>query len=85
MTDSYGYTPYGRMVAHEGPSDQPFTYVGEYGVRQEFGTGVYQMGARYYDVHTAQFLSQGSDLVELDRQSEGVESLSVCGPEPYAT
>jgi len=58
IIDSYGYTPYGRMVSHVGQSDQPFTYVGEYGVRQEFGTGVYQMGARYYDVETAQFLSR---------------------------
>jgi RHS repeat-associated protein len=58
VTDSYGYTPYGQMVKHEGSSDQPFTYIGQHGVRQEGDTGLYHMRARYYDALTARFLSR---------------------------
>ncbi|GEM_PF-3624124 len=58
VTDSYGYTPYGQTVKHEGTGDQPFTYIGQQGVRQEGETGLYQMRARYYDSLTARFLSR---------------------------
>jgi len=58
VTDTYGYSPYGRLLKQEGTSDQPFTYVGEHGVREEGDTGLYQMRARYYDSLTARFLSR---------------------------
>lgn len=59
VTDSYAYTPYGRLIKHEGNSNQPFTYVGMWGIRQE-GTvnGLYHMRARYYDATTARFISR---------------------------
>ncbi|MBL9128229.1 MAG: RHS repeat protein, partial [Verrucomicrobiales bacterium] len=68
VTDSYGYTPYGRLVRHEGSSEQPFTFHGELGVRQVGATGLYQMGARFYDSWTARFLSRDpswSNLLEV--------------------
>jgi RHS repeat-associated protein len=55
------------MVKHNGTNDQPFTFVGEYGVRQEGDTGIYQMRARYYDPQTIRFLSRdpfGPNLIE---------------------
>ena len=58
ITDSYGYTLYGQLIRHVGTSDQPFTYIGRYGVRQEGDTGLYQMRARYYDSLTARFISR---------------------------
>ncbi len=58
VTDSYGYTPFGHLVRHNGSSDQPFTFVGEHGVRQEGDSGLYHMRARYYDSRTIQFLSR---------------------------
>lgn len=58
VADTYGYTVYGEMVKHLGESDQPFTFVGEYGVRQEGASGLYHMRARYYDSRTIQFLSR---------------------------
>jgi len=58
MRDAYGYTVYGEMVKHMGDSDQPFTFVGEYGVRQEGVSGLYTMRARTYDSRTIQFLSR---------------------------
>jgi RHS repeat-associated protein len=67
VADTYGYTPYGQMVKHNGSNDQPFTFVGEYGVRQEGDTGIYQMRVRYYDPQTIRFLSRdpfGPNLIE---------------------
>jgi RHS repeat-associated protein len=67
VADTYGYTPYGQMVKHNGTNDQPFTFVGEYGVRQEGDIGIYQMRARYYDPQTIRFLSRdpfGPNLIE---------------------
>lgn len=58
VTDSYGYSPYGRLMKHEGTSDQPFSYIGRYGVRQEGSTGLYHMRARYYDSLTKRFISR---------------------------
>lgn len=58
VTDRYAYSPYGRLLAHNGPSDQPFTFVGAWQVRREGDAGLYQMRARYYDARTARFLSR---------------------------
>lgn len=58
VSDSYGYTVYGRLLQHNGPSGQPFGYIGEFGVREEAGTALVQMRARWYDMLTARFLSR---------------------------
>jgi len=57
ITDKYAYTPYGKLLAHEGSNTQPFTFVGAWQIRQE-GNGIYQMRARYYDAVTARFISR---------------------------
>ncbi len=57
VTDSYGITPYGETVTHSGPSDNPFTWQGAFGVMQEGSTGLYYMRHRYYDSTAARFLS----------------------------
>jgi len=59
VTDKYAYTPYGRLLKHEGDIVQPFTFAGRKGVRQEDAGGtLYHMRARYYDAETASFLSR---------------------------
>ncbi|MBI4494508.1 MAG: RHS repeat-associated core domain-containing protein, partial [Chloroflexi bacterium] len=59
VADAYAYTPYGRLLGHEGSSPQPFTFVGQYGVRQEGASGtLYHMRARYYDASSGRFLSR---------------------------
>ncbi len=59
ITDAYSYTPYGKRLAHEGNSTQPFTFVGRHGVREEGGNGnLFQMQARYYDAEYSCFLSR---------------------------
>lgn len=60
VSDAYAYTPYGAPVGHAGSSTQPFTYIGEYGVRGETSAGLYDMRARYYDPLSARFLSPDS-------------------------
>ena len=59
VADSYAYTPYGRLLGHNGSSTQPFTFVGQWGVRQEGSSGaLYHARARYYDAETGRFLSR---------------------------
>jgi RHS repeat-associated protein len=58
ITDKYAYTPYGRLLAHQGTSDQPFTFGGAWGVRQENAEGLYHMRARYYNAVTSRFISR---------------------------
>src|SRR5262245_16442106 len=58
VTDKYGITPYGEEVTHAGAADNPFTFLGAYGVMQEGNTGLYYMRSRYYDSSTARFLSR---------------------------
>jgi RHS repeat-associated protein len=58
LTDLYVYSPYGRLLAHEGNNPQPFTFVGRWGVRMELSGTLYQMGARYYDAESGRFLSR---------------------------
>ena len=66
VTDTYGYTPYGRMVRHEGTSDQPFTFVGELGVLREGSSGLFHMRARVFDSLTARFVSRDPRWPDLD-------------------
>ena len=56
VADSYAYTPYRQQLLHRGDSEQPFAFVGRYGVRQE-SEFMYQMRARYYSSINAKFLS----------------------------
>ncbi len=58
VTDAYAYDPYGNLLGHTGASDQPFTYVGRYGVRREPVGGLYDMRARTYDPAAARFLTR---------------------------
>jgi RHS repeat-associated protein len=56
VTDSYAYSPQGEDLGHNGPSTQPFRFVGAWDIRAE--GPLYQMRARYYDPLTARFLSR---------------------------
>ncbi|MFB3902182.1 MAG: RHS repeat-associated core domain-containing protein [Acidobacteriota bacterium] len=59
VTDKYAYDPFGVLLAHEGNSLQPFTFVGQLGIRQEIPGGtLYNMRARYYDARTQRFVSR---------------------------
>ncbi len=58
VTDTYGITPYGETITRTGTTENPFTFLGAYGVLEEGDAGLYYMRARYYDSATARFLSR---------------------------
>lgn len=58
ITERYGYDEYGRVQEDDGNTlDQPFKFVGQYGVMDE-GHDLYFMRARFYDAHVGRFLSE---------------------------
>lgn len=56
ITDTYTYDPFGTMLSHEGETEQPFTFLGSFGVEQE-SEGLYYVRARYYAAENGRFLS----------------------------
>jgi len=58
VSDAYAYDPDGNLLAQTGSSDQPFTFIGGYGVRRESMGNLYDMRARYYDPATSRFLTR---------------------------
>jgi RHS repeat-associated protein len=57
VTDTYTYDPTGVMLKHTGTTQQPCTFLGEYGVQMETPT-LYYVRARYYDAAKGRFLSK---------------------------
>ncbi len=70
VVDGYAYSPFGQVVGRLGNLDNPFTYVGAYGVFDD-GDGLYLMGRRHYDASLGRFLQK--DPIGLN-----------AGPNPYA-
>ena len=62
VADSYAYTPYGKLLHHQGSSEQPFTFRGAYGVRQEGTNGLYHLTACWYDATTTALLCRRMGL-----------------------
>jgi len=58
VTDAYAYSPYGRLLRHDGSNTQPMTFMGQWGVRHESQGTLYHCRARYYDAQMAGFLSR---------------------------
>jgi RHS repeat-associated protein len=60
VTDRWAYRAFGSAVHVTGSDPTPFTWVGRLGYYADAETGLYQLGngTRYYDSHTAQFLSR---------------------------
>lgn len=54
VTSAYSYDSFGKINNQSGSLDNPFTYVGAYGVMDE-GNGLYFMKNRYYDAMTGKF------------------------------
>lgn len=57
VTDAYAWSPHGELLARTGTNPQPFTFIGQYGVRSEPAANLFHMRARYYDPATGRFLS----------------------------
>lgn len=54
---SYGSDPFGFAIVRQGSTDNPFTFVGRYGVMDE-GDDIFYMRARYYDAAAGRFLNE---------------------------
>ena len=57
LTDSYSYTPYGKLANHIGSSDNSFLFTGE---QFDSETENYYLRARYYSPNSGRFLSRDS-------------------------
>lgn len=57
VTHKYLYDPFGEVISKEETDDNPFKFVGQYGVMDE-GNGLYFMRARYYDPEVGRFISE---------------------------
>jgi RHS repeat-associated protein len=57
LVAAYGYDVTGRVTGRTGTLQQPFTYVGAYGVEDD-GAGLYLMGRRHYDAATGRFVQR---------------------------
>jgi len=59
ITDRYAYDPYGKVVARQGSTPNPFTYGGRSGVLDD-GNGFYYMISRFYIPSFGRFAQQES-------------------------
>jgi RHS repeat-associated protein len=57
IVNSYVYDPFGKIANQHETVQQPFTFVGQYGVMTE-QNGFYYMRARYYDPNVGRFISE---------------------------
>ena len=57
VTDSYTYDEYGKLLESTGSTENPFKFVGRYGVMDE-GNDLYFMRARFYDAEVGRFLNE---------------------------
>jgi len=60
ITDKYAYDPFGAIANRAGNTENPFTFVGQYGLMDE-GNGLCYVRARYYDSRIGRFLNK--DLI----------------------
>jgi len=57
LTDSYNYTPYGKLSNHDGESENGFLFTGE---QLDSETDNYYLRARYYNPDSTRFLTRDS-------------------------
>lgn len=57
ISTSYAYDPYGGVVTSGEVIENPFTFIGRFGVLQEADTGLYLMRQRFYDSRSMRFIS----------------------------
>jgi RHS repeat-associated protein len=71
ITDMYAYDPFGTLVNSVGTTENPFRYIGQYGVMDE-ENGLIFMRARFYDSKTKRFISRDpvkSDISNTNRNN----------------
>ena len=66
ITDTYAYDEFGQQLNRTGSTQNPFTFVGKFGVMDE-GDGFYFMRARYYEAGLGRFLSEDPSSSEMNQ------------------
>lgn len=64
ITDTYIYDPFGTVFEHDGPTFQPYTFLGEFGVQQEDSL-FYYVRERFYHSGMGRFLTPDPYPVDL--------------------
>lgn len=80
VTDSYAITPFGESVAHTGPTDNPFTFQGSFGVFHDAAAGLFFLRNRVYDGRTARFLSPDALLSPGEARSANPYQYALLNP-----
>jgi RHS repeat-associated protein len=57
MVNTYAYTPFGQIANEQETVENPFKFVGQFGVMTE-PNGLYYMKARYYEPGVGRFISE---------------------------
>ncbi|NOQ26942.1 MAG: PKD domain-containing protein [Bacteroidales bacterium] len=57
VTDTLAAAPFGDFLAHNGNTQQPFAFLGRYGIVQE-PSDLYHVRARFYDASIGRFISK---------------------------
>ena len=57
ITDTYAYDPFGDYSLHTGSTQQPFEYLGGYGIQHQV-ENLFYVRARFYDAQQGRFLSK---------------------------
>ncbi len=68
ITSSYSYDPWGKEIGSTGAAYNPFRYAGTY---HDTVTGLYQMGARYYQPEIGQFTQKDPLPSQMFKQAYG--------------
>ncbi|MHB1456864.1 MAG: RHS repeat domain-containing protein [Armatimonadota bacterium] len=76
ISDKYSYDAWGKLLWHDGTTNQPYQYVGKYGYYahwQEPGFGLMQLGVRFYDTEVGRFTQRDAlaDILSTYRYCDG--------------
>ena len=58
VSDGYAYEAYGRQVAGEGQTPNPYHFVGAFGYYEDLETGLALLTFRYYDAEVGRFVTR---------------------------
>jgi RHS repeat-associated protein len=77
VVDTYSYDPYGKLVSSTGTVANPYRWSGQY---FDTASGLYKIGARFYDPVTGRWLSE--DTAQQDTDQHGANPFSYAGDDP---
>ena len=80
LTDAYATDAFGDYLAHVGNSEQPFIFLGRYGIEYE-GSGLYRIRRRFLDAPQGRFISK--DMAPMGAGTQGTNEYVYGLNNPY--